>query len=383
MTFDTDLIDIDPGTIKTISANLVLKGTGYMSSLKIMPKGALNAWVERLMKRKFKVVGPQERHGVYVFDEIRNPSQLALDYSYSALPPKKYLLPQREVLFNFNTQTMEMKADIKPEPTVILGVHTCDMHAIALLDKVNDTGYADQHYQARRAVTYLVSIECLEPCSEHSFCKSMGTLSETENFDLHFMDMGESYAVEVGSKKGAELLEGCKSVWDPTEQDLERYNNILTGKWQNFDYRLNFDVTELPEVLGKGQKSPIWDEMGEKCLACGMCTQVCPTCYCFDVTDEVDLSLENGQRVRTWDSCQIEKFAVVAGGHNFRTALGKRQRHRFMRKGKYQYEAYGMMGCVGCGRCAVACLVNITPINTFNTLHAEQQAQEAEAEVMS
>ena len=109
-----------------------------------------------------------------------------------------------------------------------------------------------------------------------------------------------------------------------------------------------------------------------------MCTQVCPTCYCFDVTDEVDLTLENGTRVRTWDSCQIDKFAVVAGGHNFRTARAKRQRHRFMRKGKYQYEAYGLMGCVGCGRCADVCIVDITPIKTFNELNKRHRKPQEE-----
>jgi Fe-S oxidoreductase len=103
-----------------------------------------------------------------------------------------------------------------------------------------------------------------------------------------------------------------------------------------------------------------------------MCTKVCPTCYCFDVNDEVDLKLQKGKRVRVWDSCQIEKFAVVAGGHNFRTRRALRQRHRFMRKGKYQFEAYGLMGCVGCGRCAEACLVHITPVDTYNALFREQ-----------
>ncbi|MFN2141707.1 MAG: 4Fe-4S dicluster domain-containing protein, partial [Candidatus Promineifilaceae bacterium] len=108
---------------------------------------------------------------------------------------------------------------------------------------------------------------------------------------------------------------------------------------------------------------------------------VCPTCYCFDVTDEADLALENGKRVRRWDSCQIHQFAMVAGGHNFRERLAARQRHRFMRKGKYQMDAIGMVGCVGCGRCASSCLVNITPINVLNELYARDMARK-EVELM-
>lgn len=347
-----------------------------MINLRVMPKGALSRWVEHLLAHQFKVVGPVEKHGKYVFDTLRSAEDLVIDYNTTVLPPKKHLLPQREELFAFNTRTMEMKTTLDVEQTVLLGVHTCDMHAIELLDKVHATGYADQHYQARRAATYLVSFECLSPCSEHSFCKSTGTLSATENFDLHFTDMGEQYAIQVGTEKGESLLDGFVNVWNASQEDFDRLNAVMAEKWPRFDYRLNFDITELPTILARSQNSPLWDELGERCLACGMCTKVCPTCYCFDVTDEVDLTLENGKRIRTWDSCQIEKFAVVAGGHNFRTKRALRQRHRFMRKGKYQLEAYGMMGCVGCGRCALECLVNITPINTYNRLHELLQAED-------
>jgi ferredoxin len=338
-----------------------------------MPKGAVKGWVERLQAQKFKVVGPKALHGQFVFDEIESYTELVLDYPTTVLPPKKYLLPPREVLFSFNAKTMEMQAEIEVEPTVILGVHTCDLHAIALLDKVNNTGYADQHYKARSEATYIVSIECLKPCMEHSFCKSMGTLTVPEKFDLHMTDLGEVWALDIGSEKGERLLEGFSQVWDPADADYDKLNEVIAAKWPNFQYRLDFDVTELPNVLAAGAKSSVWDELGERCLACGMCTKVCPTCYCFDVTDEVDLALENGQRVRTWDSCQIDKFAVVAGGHDFRSKRALRQRHRFMRKGKYQYEAFGLMGCVGCGRCALSCLVDITPVDTFNALYRQQQ----------
>lgn len=351
-------------------------------SVKIIPKGAIGGWITRLQDRGYRVVGPKEKHGQYVFDDIKNPNDLVLDYPTTVLPPKKYMLPSREELFRFNTQTMDMEEVIETEPTVIFAMHTCDLHSMRLLDKVHDTGYVDRHYKARRDAMTFVTIECLEPCMPHSFCKSMGTLTTPEDFDLHLTDLGDAYAIEVGSENGEKLLQGSTQIWDATDKDDERLNDAMAQKWPNFQYRLEFDITELPDLLAVSQNSAVWDTLGEICLACGMCTQVCPTCYCFDVEDEVDIAGEEGTRVRKWDSCQIEKFAVVAGGHNFRSSNALRQRHRFFRKGKYQYEAFGELGCVGCGRCALSCLVDITPIKTFNALHRLRNSA-AEGETIS
>ena len=114
--------------------------------------------------------------------------------------------------------------------------------------------------------------------------------------------------------------------------------------------------------------------MGEKCLGCGACTLVCPTCYCFDVNDEVDFSLSAGKRWRVWDSCQFSQFASVAGGHDFRAERSAKQRHRFNRKYQYQAKDTGAVGCVGCGRCARACLVDIKPIDVLNKLYRQKAA---------
>jgi sulfhydrogenase subunit beta (sulfur reductase) len=337
-------------------------------SLKILPKHLFKAWVERL-RVDHRVVAPKEVYGQYIFEEIESADALVLDYHTSVLPPKKYFLPPREDLFSFNAKTMEMSPVVEEiEPTVILALHTCDLHAIQLLDRIQGTGHTDQHYQARRGKTTLVSIECLKPCMEQAFCRSLGTLSVPESFDVHLTDLGDRYAVEIGSEPGEQLIEGMTFFWEPSEADYDRMNEVMAGKWPNFDYRLDCDVTNLPDLLAASQDSPIWEELGDLCLACGQCTKVCPTCYCFDVLDEIDLKLEHGKRIRVWDSCLIEKFAVVAGGHDFRNSQARRLRHRFMRKGKYQLEAYGLLGCVGCGRCALSCPAHIGPIATLNRL---------------
>lgn len=337
---------------------------------KVIPKTIVPQWVEGLLAHH-AIVGPKTIQDHYLFAEIHSAAELILDYPTTILPPKKVLLPQRETLLRFKGENghSAVEAVVERHPTVLLGVHTCDLHAIALLDRVFMQGYADQHYQARRENLTVVSIECLAPCSEQSFCKSMGTLTVPDEFDLHLTDLGDAYAVDIGSEKGAALVEGFAGLREASEADYRRVNQVLSEKWPRFPLRLDFDVTELPGLLGISYRSALWDELGEKCLGCGMCTLVCPTCACFNVEDEVDFTLHTGQRVRVWDSCQLDQFAMVAGGHDFRSTHAARQRHRFMHKGKYQTEATGLVGCVGCGRCAQVCLVNITPIETLNTLH--------------
>ncbi len=344
-------------------------------SLKVMPKTALPHWIDRL-RAGYRVIGPRPQHGQFVFQPIRSADELDLAYATTILPPKKYLLPPCEALVRFTGGGADMRdAPADEPPTVILGVHTCDLHAILLLDHVFGEGYVDQHYRQRRENTLLVGIECLKPCSEHSFCKSMGTLGAADGFDLHLTEVDGSYAIDVGTERGAALLDGLEAARDAGEADYRRINQILSEKWPRFPYRLDFDVTELPSLLSISYRSNLWEELGSICLSCGMCTNVCPTCYCFNVTDEVDFTLQNGERVRTWDSCQLAAFALVAGGHDFRPKRSARQRHRFFRKGKYLHEEHGLLGCVGCGRCAQACPVHISPVNTFNELYRRRTSQ--------
>ena len=344
-------------------------------SFKIMPKSVLSDWVTQLQV-DYRVVGPVKKQGHYVFDEIKTIDDLCMESPPSILPPKKYLMPPRETLLQYEMDGSGIEATIEATPTVILGMHSCDIHAVKLLDHVFSMGYKEQHYQAHRDHTFLVSIECLSPCTENSFCRDMGTASTADGYDLHLLDLGDVYAIDVNTRKGGRLLEGYNLVFDSLPPDEERLNERLNEKWQQFEYKLDFDIVEMSDVLRASYNCTLWDELGDRCLACGMCTQVCPTCYCFDVTDEADLLLQNGTRSRSWDSCQINTFSEVAGGHDFREKLGQRQRHRFMRKGKYQIDAFEMVGCVGCGRCATSCLVHITPIEVFNELHKRRDAEE-------
>jgi formate hydrogenlyase subunit 6/NADH:ubiquinone oxidoreductase subunit I len=342
-------------------------------SLTIIQKPDLIRFVGNLLP-KYRVAGPVAVERRFAFEQIQDPADLRLDYPSTILPPKKYLLPTQETLFEFDTtRNGDLQPVFEDRDTVIFGVHTCDLHAIQLLDAVFAKGFPDPHYLNRRKHTLIISLECLSPCSEHAFCKSMGTLTADEGYDLHLTDLGEAYAIDIGTPAGEELLARFADTRPASPEEGQRLNAVLSEKWPKFPYRLDFDVSDLPALLNMSMKSPLWAELGERCLSCASCTNVCPTCFCFDVKDEVELDLKRGQRVRAWDSCQLDEFATVTGGHDFRKSRALRQRHRFLRKGKYILEAHGFTGCVGCGRCARACLVDITPVGVFNELYRQQE----------
>lgn len=338
-------------------------------TLMTLDRGALAPLVNALMAN-YHVIGPQAKGPKFAFGPITDPAQLRLDYNTTILPPKKVLQPPQERLATF---TMGEEPHVEPVveagPTVLLGVHTCDLHAIGLLDKAFSQEYPDAHYLERRRQTIIVSLECLEPCDEHSFCKSMGTLTADEGYDLHLTDLGAAYIVDVATEAGQTLLETYAQALPATDADVSRLNKVIGDRDPRFTHRLDFDAAELPALLSAAYDHSLWDELGERCLACGSCTNVCPTCYCFNVFDEVDMALTEGERYRRWDSCQLDEFARVAGGENFRAARSARQRHRFMRKGKYIYEKFDELGCVGCGRCIRTCVANINIVEGFNAIY--------------
>ncbi len=351
-------------------------------SLYILSKERVPEFVKSL-QANFRVVGPVRTEHGFAFDDITEPGQLELDYSTTILPPKKFFLPQRETLFRFDTEKDAQGAQhiqVRPEyqdvqPTVIFGVHTCDMNGIMLYDKVFSEGFKDEHYAERRQHIFIIGIECLHPCDEASFCKDMGTLNPVPVYDLHMTDMGEHYMVDTGTPRGERLLLDNAFVHMAKKEDIQQLGQVQSAKWPRFRMRLKMSRDQTPSLLTLGYRAKLWQELGERCLACGSCTNVCPTCFCFDVQDEMDITMQAGERVRVWDSCQLHEFALVAGGHNFRGSKASRVRHRLMRKGKYIKQVHGLIGCTGCGRCERACLVDITIPGTLNALHDEMQLQ--------
>ncbi len=306
------------------------------------------------------------------FQPIRSAAEITDRYLPTALPPSKYLLPPKEALLRYSYDGgVEVEPLFDTRNVIAFGVRPCDLHALALLDAIFVEDKHDGHYMARRDHVAIVGIECLEPCDEHCFCESMETLEVHTAYDLLLTDLGDLYYIQVGSNVGKALIEGLAGAREVVYEDRARLSPAHEKRRAAFVPRLETTFDQLPELLAESADSLLWDVLGEKCLSCGACTNVCPTCYCFDVKDSVGLDLHHGERYRVWDGCQLEEFAMVGTGESFRQPRNMRVKHRFNRKGRYILERYGMQGCVGCGRCARNCLVDIDPIEVFNQLKGQ------------
>jgi len=335
---------------------------------KLLRKERLEAFVAGLMER-CSVVGPKKKPEAewYYFDVLEDPQELRLDYTVTTLSPKKFLLPATgEVLLRFDgtADPPTTEAVVEAPEQVIFGMHPCDIRALTTLVAAYGDDPQDANFLTRRENTIIVGLDCLEPCDEHSFCADMKSNEAESGYDVMLTDLGETYFVEVATDRGVRLVEGA-DLPDATNREFARLQQVRAAKGQAFAPRLPFDTKYLPEILEESYDSLVWQATAQRCFSCGSCVLVCPTCYCFDVADVVDLTLVRGERRRTWDGCMLEGFARVAGGENFRPEREDRLRHRVMRKGKYITEKFERPGCVGCGRCERACLVKISMKEMF------------------
>ncbi|MDH3394502.1 MAG: 4Fe-4S dicluster domain-containing protein, partial [Desulfobulbaceae bacterium] len=182
--------------------------------------------------------------------------------------------------------------------------------------------------------------------------------------------LADGLLLEALSERGEELLAG--SSFAACKDGESRRLAAEAGRPIPFGRQLNATVEDLPEILRKGYSSKVYQRHGERCFSCGTCNLVCPTCYCFEVRDDMALDGASGRRSRTWDSCMVPGFAEVAGPHNFRPEVGERQRHRLKRKFEYLPErfAHGSF-CVGCGRCGRQCTANIDIFDMVNDIVVE------------
>lgn len=337
--------------------------------LKVIAKGDIGSLIAHLMATN-EVVGARPKNGKYIFAPLKSPDEFVADYPITYLPPKKYLFPQRETLLRYRLKPeLRVEPVVGDGPRVLVGLHPCDIYATWLLDAVFTSENTDANYMERRNKSLIIGLDCPKPCDEFAFCRSMGTWNATgEGYDLFLTPLEDRYLADIGTTEGEAILTGWGKAREATYEDRVALRNFLHRKEEVFPEPLETDVHDLPAILDRSWNSLLWDVLGERCLACGTCNLVCPTCYCFDVRDEVDLSLTQGERYRVWDSCQLEGFAKVATGENFRESRAFRQRHRFYRKEKYLYEKYGRTACVGCGRCARQCLARINPVEVYNQL---------------
>ncbi|MFC1671589.1 4Fe-4S dicluster domain-containing protein [Planctomycetota bacterium] len=340
---------------------------------KALPAGRFLDFVREIIADQ-SVIGvkvKEDEEDRFVFGSLQRASELRLDYDVTVLSPKKYLLPARETLVKFTLGNSPEATPCIEEPQafVLMGVHPYDMIAINQLDRTMSEGNPDPNYLARRSAVTVIGVDP-DRASEHAFWSSMGCATVENGFDLWLTNIGGAYLVEVGTEKGASLLEKYTDARDASRSEMEARAELRDELQEMGKGRtVKFKPAELPALLRRCFDHDVWELKAEKCLSCGSCNIACPTCYCFDVKDEVDMSMKRGERYRVWDGCVLQDFAKVGTGENFRKDRLQRYRHRFYRKGMYLYDKYGHIACVGCGRCAAACLPGIAdPVEVYNLL---------------
>ena len=305
--------------------------------MKTISKEDLNDFFDALILNElYEIHGVQAKGDKFIFGPLDSSKNLRLDYDVTILPPKKYFLPQYENLMDFQLKKdFSVKPNIEEKPRILIGMHPYDIIALEQTDKVYLDEQKDDFYEKRRKNTIIIGVD-IQTVSEYSFAGSLGTHYVESGFDLMLTNIGEKYVITIGTQKGEELIKKYAKTNDATETDAKEVIKVRAHISNSFKKHVQTpDLHTWSSLLVANYDNSIWEERSQKCMECSSCTMVCPTCFCYDVHDDVSLNLKNGSRMRSWDGCLLKDFTKVGSGEVFRDDLKDRYRHRFFRKGNY------------------------------------------------
>ncbi len=316
-----------------------------------------------LLRQDCEVIAPfygRGRDTIFdvVTDANRDTIQLHLPNPY--YPPKRYVLPHIQRMLK-----VRVNGEIRIEPTyeerkrAIFGIRSCDVAGIYHLDRLFLGGpYRDIYYDQFRKNLFLVNMVCTDPeqdIDDDCFCVCADTgPAARDHFDLQLMDLGDEFLAVAGSAAGEAFF--AHSIFKKaTPRQVSRRREILDRVRKRFKNANSWYAAAIRYVSTGQVSEETWEMVGNRCLECGGCTYVCPTCNCFTVTDRKSGDDEI-ERLRLWDSCALSGFTRMAGGHNPRKAVHDRRNRRFFRKLAHYYVQRELsVGCVGCGRCVSVC----------------------------
>jgi sulfhydrogenase subunit beta (sulfur reductase) len=342
-----------------------------------LPKQEWGRLVDKILE-SYEVIGPKqvttnaEGKPVHQLLPVSSPEEIDLGYEMAEYSAKTYFLPYRENLstYHFDEEgDWEQHLRYRLHPRAIIGLHACDINALLRLDKVLTRDlFPSPYYVSRRKNTFIVGIDH-EPC-EGGFCRSVGSDTVTHGFDLFLTDLGDRYFVAIASDRGFIALQQveAREISDADTNDyLEVRRRISEG------FTTSIDAHNLSNLLDIEFDSQVWRRWGGKCLSCGSCAMVCPTCYCYGVQEHIAMDNKSATKIKQLHSCNFVDFARVAGGHNFRPAQETRLKYRYYHQHRGFAEAYEEPLCVGCNRCGRVCLSGINPPEVIRDLQEEDQ----------
>lgn len=308
----------------------------------------LDGLFEALRNDSRRVMAPVDADGRTELNEVQKPDEVAKDYIQTILSAKDVVFPKVERLLSYATEPGNVELlDTEPRalPTVLFGVRPCEAKAFAALDAVFNWDSRDKFFNARLEQMAVIGVSCAK-ADEACFCTSVGGgPADTKGSDILLTPIEGGYLAEVLTEKGKAI--------QSLAPELFTLGNGVDKAAFTANVEKAIDQPALTAKLPGMFESELWEDQSLRCIGCGACAFVCPTCVCFDIQEEADP--KQGQRLRCWDSCGFSMFTLHASGHNPRDTQSARWRQRIYHKFSTYPERYQMLGCVGCGKCTRAC----------------------------
>ena len=328
-------------------------------------KKELKAFLKTLMK-DFSLISPQAaENGDFLFQETKDLDQINLDYDITSNTLKEFFFPERERIFSYQRKGKAIK--IMPAhresagKSVFFGVRSCDIRAVNFEDRFFAREPKDNLYWQKRNNSILISFACNKPPRESCFCASYPNgpfLEKDEGFDLQFIDATKThYLIESGTIKGDNFIKKYKRFFKRADENIRDRRSRLKESCLGYFTR-KYDILHTYEKLKNIDLTYLWEELGKRCISCGGCEFICPTCFCF-YTQDIEYLRAKAERIRAWDSCVFSGYSRIAGDVNPHEKNSDRVSRRFFCKVYNCYNWFKIFACTGCGRCSFVCPVNL------------------------
>ncbi|MFN4110953.1 MAG: 4Fe-4S dicluster domain-containing protein, partial [Ignavibacteria bacterium] len=353
--------------------------------MKIIETSELDKLFFVLKEKGFKLIGPTVENEAIVYSEINDSKDLPIGitdkqspgiyrlekidsgtYFHFTVGPqswKKFLYPPIQKLYTavYKNNKIEFeKEDNSNIKYAFIGVRACELNAIEIQDKVFFGGeYQNNQYKNLRKNAFIITVNCSK-AESNCFCTSMGTGPEVKSgYDLVLTEIKNKnehyFLIDADSQQGEDILNQLTTK-DANSENINEGKRVIENTKSQIQKKL--DTDNLKEILLKNLESPVWEDVAKRCLACGNCTMVCPTCFCMTIEDYTDLQKTKAERIQKWDSCFTLEYSYIHGG-SVRLSIGSRYRQWLTHKLASWHEQFGTSGCVGCGRCITWCPVGI------------------------